>query len=126
MRILGNNFVLGSAAALLIAIGLTVSVTACNFQWLSRFGALVICLGIIALARPSIVRSEIKVPVVMAETGLTSVDPKHYEKVGEPIPSWVAEDAKSRFAVGVLGPLLCLVGTGVNGFGDLLNRPLGW
>ncbi|MCW5610572.1 MAG: hypothetical protein KIS83_07805 [Rubrivivax sp.] len=126
LRVLSSNVALSVGATGLLAVGLVASFAASNFQWFSRFGALVICLGIIALARPSIVRAEIKVPILMAETGLSYLDPKHYEKTGEPVPEWVREDQKSRFAVGVLGPLLCLLGTGVNGFGDLLNRFLGW
>ena len=126
LRILSNNLALAFGAAVLVAAGLTISAANQNFQWLSRFGALVICLGIIALARPSIVRSDIRLPILMAETKLSHLDPKHYEKTGEPVPEWVQEDQKSCFAVGVLGPLLCFLGTGINGFGDLLNKVFGW
>ena len=103
-------------------LGVCLSIKYQNFQWLSRFGALIICTGILILARPSILRQDIKFDVIMAETGLSHLDRNHYEKLREQVPDWVVEDEQSRTAVGWLGPLLCVIGTGTNGFADLLNK----
>lgn len=121
-KILTNNLWLTFISAVLFAIGVWLSFENRNFQWLSRFGALIICMGIIILARPSISGNDIKFHVIKAETGLSDLDRKHYEQIGEPVPEWVIEDERSRIAVGWLGPLLCLIGTGTNGFADLLNN----
>ena len=83
-------------------------------------------MGIIVLARPSISGKDIKFDVITTETGLSHLDLKHYEQTGEPVPDWVIEDKLSRTAVGWLGPLLCLIGTGTNGFADLLNKCFGY
>lgn len=64
--------------------------------------------------------------VIMAETNLSDLDPKHYEITGEPVPDFVVQDLKSRIAVGVLGPLIVFIGTLANGFGDLLNNVAGY
>ncbi len=115
----------GLALALLV-FGVCLSVSCKNFQWLSRFGALVICKGVITLTRPSILGKDIKGHVIMADTGLSHLDPEHWKKLGEPPPPYVEEDIKSRTAVGWLGPLMCFVGTATNGFADLLNKIMGY
>ena len=120
-----NRFLLAASVGLLI-VGCAFSFAGCNFQWLSRFGALIICAGVIALARPSLIRADILPSIIMADTGLDHLDPAHYKKLNEPIPNYVIEDKKSRFAVGILGPVLCFVGTAISGFADLLNKLLGW
>jgi hypothetical protein len=125
-RLLTNNVALTLASAILFAVGIGLSIEYRNFQWLSRFGALIICTGIIVLARPSIFGKDIKSHVVMAETGRSHLDREHYKKIGEPLPDWVIEDERSRTAVGWLGPLLCLIGTGTNGFAELLNKCFGY
>lgn len=125
-RLLTNNVALTLASAALFAAGVVLSFEYKNFQWLSRFGALIICTGIIVLARPSILGTDIKFHVVMAETGLSHLDREHYKQIGEPVPNWVIEDEHSRTAVGWLGPLLCLIGTGTNGFAELLNKCFGY
>jgi hypothetical protein len=125
-KILTNNTALTFISIVLFAIGLWFSIESRNFQWLSRFGALIICIGINVLARPSISGNDIKIHIDMAETGLSQLDRKHYEQVGESIPEWLIEDERSRTAVGWLGPLLCLIGTGSNGFADLLNKCFGF
>lgn len=111
----------GLAIFLLLA-GVGASVHASDFQWLSRFGALVICIGVIILARPAIVQAAIKMDVHSADTGLSYSDPEHYAQMNEPVPDYIVQDQKSRAAVGWLGPTICLVGTATNGFGDLLNK----
>lgn len=125
-RLLTNNVALTLASAALFAIGVFLSIYYKNFQWLSRFGALIICTGIIVIARPSILGTDIKIHVDMSETGLSHLDREHYKQLGEAVPEWVSEDERSRTAVGWLGPLLCLIGTGTNGFAELLNKCFGY
>lgn len=121
-KILTNNLVLTLLSVILFAVGISLSMHYRNFQWLSRFGALVICIGIIVLARPSISGNDIRLNIKTAETGLSQLDREHYKRINAPVPKWVVEDEYSRTAVGWLGPLLCLIGTGTNGFADLLNK----
>ena len=125
-RLLTNNVALTLGSALAILFGVVLSIEYRNFQWLSRFGALIICAGIIVLARPSILRVDIKPHVIMPDTGLSHLDQEHYKQIGKPVPDWVIEDQRSRTAVGWLGPLLCLIGTGTNGFAELLNKCFGY
>jgi len=113
-------------AAAFLLIGVALSVNCKNFQWLSRFGALVICTGVITLARPSILGEDIKSHIIMSETNLSHVDPAHWKKIGQPVPGYVREDLRSRVAVGWLGPLMCFIGTATNGFADLLNKVVGY
>ena len=124
-RLLGNNALLCAIAAVLLLLGVATSWQCKNFQWLSRFGALVICTGVLALARPSIVGKALLVEVSL-EGGGKSNDPQSYLSAGQAVPQAVLEDRKSQFAVGVVGPILCLIGTAINGFADLLNKPFGW
>ncbi|MFZ4701179.1 MAG: hypothetical protein ACOYMG_14110 [Candidatus Methylumidiphilus sp.] len=119
-RILTSNLLLSTIALVLLIIGIYFSVKYSNFQWLSRFGALVICIGIIVLARPNILGIELR-PNIRMTTGKSQLDPEHYKQSGEPLPYWFSEDQRSRTAVDWLGPLLCFIGTLTNGFADLLN-----
>jgi hypothetical protein len=120
-KVLTNNYFMIGVAVLLLLAGLYLSIHYETFQWLSRFGALVICVGIIVLARPAILDVDIKPHIIMAETNLSHLDHEHYKKLGEPVPNYVIEDDSSRKAVGYVGPWLCLLGTLANGFADLLN-----
>ena len=99
-KLLTNNGALTLASVVLFAIGSGLSIEYRNFQWLSRFGALIICTGIIVLARPSITGNDIKIHILTAETGLSHLDREHYKQTGEPVPEWVIEDERSRRAVG--------------------------
>jgi hypothetical protein len=125
-KFLTNNVALTLASAVLFTIGVGLSIEYRNFQWLSRFGSLITCTGIIILVRPSISGTDIKSHILMAETKLSHLNREHYKQIGEPVPEWVIEDERSRIAVGWLGPLICLVGTGTNGFADLLNKCFGY
>jgi hypothetical protein len=125
-KCLTNNWLMISLALAFLVVGIWISVSSKNFQWLSRFGALVICTGVVTLARPGILREDIKFPIIMSETGLSNLDPEHWKKLGQSCPDYVQEDLKSRTAVGWLGPLMCLVGTATNGFADLLNKVMGY
>ena len=125
-KLLTNNVAMTLAAAVLFAIGVGFSIQYKNFQWLSRFGTLIICTSIIVLTRPSISGTDIKETIIMAETGLDHLSREHYKQIREPVPEWVIEDERSRTAVGWLGLLLCLVGTVTNGFAELLNKCFGY
>lgn len=109
-------------AAVFGLIGLAIGYEFRDFTWFSRFGALVVAVGIALISRASVIGSDIKFHVITADTGLSHLDPEHYRRLGEPIPDWVIEDMKSRQAVGTLGPIVSLAGTVIWGFGDLLNK----
>lgn len=114
------------AAVVLAVIGVTVSMWARDFSWFARSGALITGIAMIVITRPSLTGTDIKIPIVMDESGLTQLDPEYYRRRSEPIPDWLIEDRKSRNAVGVLGPALTLVGILIWGFADLLNGPFGF
>jgi hypothetical protein len=109
-----------------LAAGIALSLYCRDFNWLSRFGALVICWGILLLARPSFTGKEIGQHVIAHDSYLSVFDPKYYKLKGEPVPDWVTDNALSRRAVGVYGPLVCFIGTFANGFGSLLNGAVGF
>lgn len=123
-RLLASNTFLSWVAFGLLVAGVAASLLTKNFQWLSRFGSLVICAGVLALARPNITGKPLLVEVG-TEHGKSN-NPNTYIRAGTPVPERVLEDQKSQLAVGVIGPVLCLLGTAVNGFADLLNKALGW
>jgi hypothetical protein len=118
---MSSNFTLTIFAIVALSLGALLSALSHNFQWLSRFGALVICVGVIALARPSIAGRQLRLDVKM-ESGFSQLDPRHYSAIGEPLPDWFEEERQAQIAVGWLGPLLCLTGTTTNGFADLLTK----
>lgn len=120
-----NSFLLTLTAASLVA-GIAMSLTWHDFNWLSRFGALVICWGILLLAQPSFTGKEIGQHVIAHDSELSVFDPEYYRQKGEQIPHWVTDNVLSRRAVGIYGPLVCLAGTLANGFGSLLNGPAGF
>lgn len=82
-------------ATLLAIGGLSLSLTAHDFTWFSRGGALVVAVGITLLSRASVIREDILTHVVEGETGLSRLDPEHYRQVGEPVPDWVHEDRRT-------------------------------
>lgn len=120
-----NKFLLSLTAASVVA-GLTLSVCYRDFNWLSRFGALVICWGILLLARPSITGKEIGQHVIAHDSDLSLFDPKYYILKGEAVPDWVTDNVFSRRATGVYGPVVCFLGTLANGFASLLNGVAGY
>ncbi len=125
-KILANNAIMVVAACVFGTIGIFLSICVHDFKWFERFGSMIMCVGILLLNRPNIVRQDILPDVKMAETGLSSHDPQHYHRVNEPIPPAVAEDQKSRNAVGIFGPWITLIGTIIWGFGNLLNLVFGF
>lgn len=80
-KFLTNNWLMAGLALALLVFGVCLSVSCKNFQWLSRFGALVICTGVITLARPSILGEDIKGHVIMTDTGLSHLDPEHWKNL---------------------------------------------
>ncbi len=112
-------------AASLLA-GFATSIYFFDFNWLSRFGALVICWGILLLGRPSITGQEIGQHVIAHDSDLSLFDPNYYKQKGEAVPDWVVDNSLSRRAVGVYGPVVCFVGTFTNGFASLLNGAFGY
>lgn len=121
----GNTQSVLRLATLLAIGGLSLSLTAHDFTWFSRSGALVVAVGITLLSRASVIREDILTHVIEGETGLSRLDPEHYRQVGELVPDWVHEDRRTRAAVGFWGPFVSFMGTLIWGFGDLLNRLLG-
>lgn len=125
-RLLASNRLLLSLTIASLIVGVAFSLYCQDFNWLSRFGALVICWGILLLARPSFTGKEIGQHVIAHDSDLSLFDPRYYKHQGEPVPDWVADNVLSRRAVGVYGPLVCFVGTLANGFASLLNGAVGF
>ena len=121
-RLLTSNAFLLSLTGTSLAAGLVLSILLRNFDWLSRFGAVVVCWGILLLARPSLTDREIGQHVIATDSELSLFDPNYYSLRGEPVPEWVKDNVLSRKAVGIYGPAVCFVGTITNGFGSLLNE----
>ena len=109
---------------LLLVAGLLSGYILRDFTWFARCGALIVAVGITLLSRASVIREDIRTPIITDETGLSHLDPEHYEKIGDPTPDWVLLDLRTRAAVGVWGPLVSFIGTLIWGFGDLLNKLL--
>ncbi|PYJ84524.1 MAG: hypothetical protein DME22_12465 [Verrucomicrobia bacterium] len=125
-KLFASSSIMLTAAALLAALGVAVSIYAHNFLWFARSGALITGIGVIVLTRPSVVGKDIMLRIVMDQSGLTQLDPEYYVRRNEQIPAWLIEDRKSRNAVGIFGPILTVFGTLIWGFADLLNIPLGF
>jgi hypothetical protein len=125
-RLLASNTFLVSLTVASLVVGTALSLLSRDFTWLSRFGALVICWGILLLARPSVTGKEIGQHVIASDSTLSLFDPKYYTLKGEPVPEWVTDNVLSRRAVGFYGPVICFIGTFANGFGSLLNGPAGF
>jgi hypothetical protein len=105
--IFASNLVMFSAAITFAAAGIIMSICFHDFLWFARFGSLITGVGIVLFNRPAIVRQDLLTKGQMT-TGLSSLDPEHYRRVKEPIPSAVEEDRKSRNAVWLVFSLLSL------------------
>ncbi|WGT65756.1 hypothetical protein [Variovorax paradoxus] len=125
-RLLTSNAFLLCLTVTSLFVGFVLSLPLRNFDWLSRFGALVICWGILLLARPSLTGKEIGQHIGAHDSDLSLFDPQYYVLKGEAVPEWVADNSISRNAVGVYGPIVCFLGTFINGFGNLLNGAAGF
>ncbi len=124
--LLSSNKVLLWLTTLSFVIGFILSIYCRDYNWLSRFGALIICWGILLLARPTITGKEIGQHIISADSNLSLFDPEYYKRKHEPVPDWVQDNVTSRRAVGVYGPLVCFLGTLTNGFASLLNGVAGY
>ena len=124
-KILANVPLMICAACVFAAVGALLSICFRDFMWLERFGSVITCVGILLLNRPTFVRQDILIDVKMV-SGLSSLDPKHYRQVNEPIPPAVVEDRKSREAVYIFGPWITIIGTVIWGLADLLNAMVGF
>jgi len=120
--LLANNKVILFMALFFGVLGLLIGYKFQDFMWFARSGALVVAMGLILFSRASIIGKDIKIHIVMEETGLSHLDPEHYKKTNQPMPEWLKEDLKSRYAVGVLAPIVSFIGTVIWGFGDLFNN----
>ncbi len=125
-RMLASSKLLLWLTVISLVAGAALSVHFRDFDWLSRFGALVICWGILLLARPSFTGREIGEHVIAHDSELSLFDPKYYMLKGEAVPDWVTDNVLSRRATGVYGPLVCFLGTLTNGFASLLNGLTGF
>ena len=93
-----------------------------DFIWFSRSGSIVVGIGIVLLARTSIVKEDLLLNIESSETPFNVNSPQHFEALGEPVPDFVKNDLASRSAVGVIGPFISFIGTIIWGCGDLLNH----
>lgn len=124
-RLITNNVVMTTLSVMLLVCGVALGVVCQDFTWVNRFGALVICSGIIITARPVILRQVTRAEI-LDQNGISFFDNKHYETTGEPIPEWLIQERMSRAATGWLGPAFVFIGTAATGFGDLLNKVVGF
>lgn len=120
-----SRFLLWLTALSLIA-GVALSFYCKDFDWLGRFDALVICWGILLIARPSITGKEIGQHVKAHDSALSVFDPEYYKNKGEAVPQWVTDNVLSRRATGICGPIVCFIGTLATGFASLLNGVAGF
>jgi hypothetical protein len=120
-KVITNNKIMTLAAVILFVYGIVHSILAKDFVWFQRTGSLIVCIGIMLLARPALTNQGLLVPVKMADSPYNSNDPEHYNYIGETIPEAVIQDVKNRTAVNNLGPWITFIGTFIWGYGDILN-----
>ncbi len=77
-KLFASNFIMIVTAAVVAALGVIVSICVRDFRWFARSGALITGIGIIVITRPSVIGKDIKLRVVMDESGLTQLDPEYY------------------------------------------------
>ena len=124
-RFVASSRAMLAVAVMSVAVGVAGSAVARDCTWLARSGAIVVAVGIALVSRFGVQGRDPRQTIGM-DFGLTSLDPEYYRKAGEPIPEWLAVELRDRQAVGVLGPLVSLVGTVFWGFADLLNPMFGF
>ena len=123
MRKLFSSIPLMTIVAALFAVGgFAQSIYLKDFIWFSRSGSIVVGLGIVLLARTSIVKEDLLLNIKSSETPFNLNSPQYFEALGEPVPDYVKNDLASRSAVGVVGPIISFIGTIIWGYGDLLNH----
>ena len=109
-------------AALSAVVGCAQSIYLKYFIWFSRSGSIVVGLGIVLLARTSIVKEDLLLNIESPDTHLNENGPQYFKALGKPIPIYVKNDLASRSAIGVVGPIISFIGTIIWGYGDLLNH----
>lgn len=109
-------------AALSAVVGFAQSICLKDFIWFSRSGSIVVGLGIVLLARTSIVKEDLLLHIESSDTHLNENSPQYFEALGEPVPIYMKNDLASRSAIGVVGPIISFIGTIIWGYGDLLNH----
>jgi hypothetical protein len=125
-RLLVSVPTLVAVAIVLVCVGTVLSVNNRDFETLSRYGALVTCVGMILLARPNMSGKEMGQHVIASDSFRSIYDPQYWIEKGEPIPIYVVENRWSRIATGFYGPIISLLGTLINAFADQLNCVVGF
>ena len=121
-KLFSSNHSLSVIAFLFALIGLVQSIYLQDFIWFSRIGSMVVGVGIVLLARPSIVNEDLLPNVQSADTLFNLNSQEHFKALGETVPDYVINDLASRNAIGVIGPIITLLGTFIWGYGDLFNH----
>ena len=121
-HLITNNLVLVFLAFICVGTGIAFSFVQRDFMWLARSGAVVVGIGIVALSRTFILKKDLLLEVAASDKGENVNGPEYYRSRGEPTPSYVEEDQRSRFALGVVGPVLSFMGSLIWGFSDLFNK----
>ncbi len=109
-------------AILVAALGVVQSIYLKDFIWFGRSGSLIVGIGIILLARTSIVNKDLLLNIKSSETPFNLNSPEHFHALNQPVPDYVKNDLASRRATGVVGPIISFIGTVIWGYGDLLNH----
>lgn len=122
--ILGNKWLMLAIAIIGALTGFWQSVHYHDFMWFARSGSVVVSAGVMLLWN-SVLKGR-QIFDVEGVSGFMLDDPRHYEAVGEPVPDHVWEIRSIKLAVEWLGPIVTFVGTIIWGYGDLLNKLLGW
>lgn len=123
-KIITNNRTMALISILCALAGIAQSIVFSDFSWFQRSGCLLVCIGILLLVRPSLVNQSLLVAIKKIDSPFDSNDPKHYQYLGEEVPSVVIEDEANRKAVNKYGPFITFAGTLIWGYGDLVNRIL--
>src|SRR5947207_14926591 len=79
-----------TAMATLFAVGgFAQSIYLKDFIWFSRSGSIVVGLGIVLLARTSIVKKHLLLNIKSSDTPFNVNSPEHFKALGEPVPDYV-------------------------------------
>jgi hypothetical protein len=98
--LLTNNRFMAIPSASLVACGLVIGYLQRDFMWFSRFGSLLVGIGVVVLARTFIAGTELHTHIGGAESGLNLFARPHYLKLGIEIPEFVYEQERNLTALG--------------------------
>jgi hypothetical protein len=118
-RILANDSLMVVLASGVALGALIQSCVTGEPSWFARAGALLVAIGINVVARTTITGVDPRPNVMSDDSGTYIRLPEHYHALREPVPSWVIEDQHTRRAIGVIGPIISLVGTLIWAYGDV-------